>query len=164
MASIRSLGDTSFNKKLTAPAWMAGMTLSSSTKLVSAITRVSLIQALIWRVAEMPSNSGITRSISTTSGLRRAVRSTAILPFTASPTTTMYRLAVRAACAAPAGRWGDHPRSVRIFSRSLQGISHFQACSTSCARASSTLASACLCPVLSRSSAFRPVPGCARRC
>ena len=51
--------------------------------------RVDGRSAVIFRVASIPSISGITMSIRITSGSRAAAFSTASTPFSASPTTCM---------------------------------------------------------------------------
>ena len=59
---------------------MAGKTLSSSVKLVRAITLAPVPSALTWRVAAIPSSRGITRSIRMTSGASWRAISTAAMP------------------------------------------------------------------------------------
>jgi hypothetical protein len=70
-----------------APALMAPATEASSSTLVSATTSTSGISRRISLVASMPSITGISRSISTTSGTRRRAMATASSPLPASPTT-----------------------------------------------------------------------------
>src|SRR4051812_26255935 len=88
MPLTRSAGPTSLSRYPAAPARMAGRTLSSSRKLVSAITRVPGCSAAMRRVASTPSMPGMTRSMSTTSGRSAATAATAAAPSATSPTTS----------------------------------------------------------------------------
>ena len=72
-----------------APARTAPVTEASSRTLVSAMTSVSGNSDLMVFVASMPSITGISRSIKTTSGLSSRAMATASSPFSASPTNTM---------------------------------------------------------------------------
>src|SRR6266576_6506482 len=67
---------------------MAGSSRSSSAKLVSTITRAAGRRRRSSRMAPTPSRRGMTRSMSTTSGLSRSACRTACSPSAASPTTS----------------------------------------------------------------------------
>jgi len=77
------------------PASKAGYTLSSSKKLVTIMIFASGHAANISTVASAPVITGITLSIKIISGLSAKARSTASLPFSASPTTVISGCAER---------------------------------------------------------------------
>ena len=89
IAVIRSAGRVSLSRKPLAPARSAPNTYSSRSKVVRMITRAPADSgaAVIWRVASMPSSTGIRTSISTTSGWAARATATASAPLAASPTT-----------------------------------------------------------------------------
>jgi hypothetical protein len=89
IASIRSLGRTSFSKKPLAPARIASITYSSISKVVRIKILVVRSSAARILVASTPSNPGIRTSIRITSGRRRRACSTASSPSEASPTSSM---------------------------------------------------------------------------
>ncbi len=89
IALSSSAGEMLLSRKPLAPARNAANTYSSRSNVVKMSTRTALVadDRVIWRVASMPSMSGIRTSISTTSGWVLRACCTASAPSPASPTT-----------------------------------------------------------------------------
>jgi hypothetical protein len=89
IASRSSAGSTPLPRKPLAPARIAPTTSSSVSKVVSMTTRTPAMSSsvVIWRVAVMPSMSGMRMSIKTTSARLERVSETASAPVAASATT-----------------------------------------------------------------------------
>ena len=90
IARNMSAGSVSLIRKPAAPACRASKTYSSSSKVVSMITRTPARDGspTIIRNAAIPSSCGIRMSIKITSGRVRRASSTACRPFSASPASS----------------------------------------------------------------------------
>ncbi|RUP63786.1 hypothetical protein SSPNP10_32150 [Streptomyces sp. NP10] len=89
MPARSSSGRASLTRKPLAPARRPSYAYSSRSNVVTIRMRVRAPDAMMRRVASMPSRPGMRMSISTTSGWWRATRWTASVPLPASPTTVM---------------------------------------------------------------------------